>query len=66
LISFQARVAKLADAPDLKSFGIAVSITSEAYLKIPKTTLKPTTGADLSPMIRPKAGESSGKLIGDK
>jgi hypothetical protein len=40
-------VAKLADAPDLKSPEIAVSTTSEAYRKLPKKRLKPATGAGL-------------------
>jgi hypothetical protein len=55
-----AGVAKLAYAADSKSLSYAISTTSEAYLKLPKTTLKPTTGADFSPIFRPNAQDDRG------
>jgi len=49
-------VAELADAPDLKSGVFCVSTTSEFYRNLPKTSFKPTTGADFSPISEAKPG----------
>jgi len=49
-------VAELADAPDLKSPPLAFSTTSEFYQNLLKTSFKPMTGADFSPISEAKTG----------
>jgi len=49
-------VAESADAPDLKTTFSAFLTTFETYQKLPKTSFKPTTGADFSPISEAKAG----------
>jgi hypothetical protein len=62
-------VAELVDAPDLKTPFGAFSTTSETYQKLPKTSFKPTTGADFSPISEAEAGVKRTKIhrryIGD-
>ncbi len=60
-----AGVAKLAYAADSKTSANGNSTTSKTYRNLPKTSFKPTTGADFSPMSRRKMGESYRKSIGD-
>jgi len=36
-----------------------------AHRNLPKTSFKPTTGADFSPFFRQKVGESYRKSVGD-
>src|SRR5688572_19391891 len=60
-----AGVAKLAYAADSKSLANRLSTTSKTCRNLPKTSFKPTTGADFSPLFRQKMGESYRKSIGD-
>jgi len=64
-VSLLAGVAKLAYAADSKSSANGVSTTSKTCRNLPKTSFKPTTGADFSPMTRQKTGESYRKSVGD-
>jgi hypothetical protein len=64
-VSLLAGVAKLAYAADSKSSSNGDSTTSKTSRNLTKISFKPTTGADFSPMFRPKMGESYRKSIGD-
>ena len=64
-VALLAGVAKLAYAADSKSLANRLSTTSKACQNLPKTSFKPTTGADFSPLFPQKMGENYRKSIGD-